>query len=694
MVCLAAFPISRFPLPAAFILAAAFAAQCGAAPTHAERKWTFENSLLRVSVNEASADWDVLDKRCNRTWRQAEEPAAAGKASSSQVVVKRIVALSAPLEGVEIHLAYAQNTSSLPLVVRLSLLPDKAELACEVSGESDANVGELAIPRPLVLDVPEGKMVVPHQAGLLFGVDELERHGRKFTLTMPWFGAEDMTTGQGYMAILETPDDAFLRGCKVPGDRRDVLSMRPVFIAQKGKLGYARRLLYHFLDRGGYVAMAKRYRHYAREKGLVKTLAEKRKERPAVDRLVGAVNIYGRDFRNMEEIKKLGIERAVVSGFTKDQARRLNDWGYLASHYDIYTDLYEPGTPPSKWERCEGFSFPQDVVKRADGSNQVGWCPVLDPRTGKKNPSYVICTTCGLRVLRDKMPRRLAESPYSAYFLDCVTASALYECHDPAHPLTRSADREARMRQFAFLSDDLGLVTGSEQGRGWAVAVADYFEGVMSTAAFFANPKEIHQMPFLSLDPDPRYARYEEYGVNPRRQVPLFQLVYGDCCETTWRWGDNSHRMPALWWKKDLLAIVHAAIPTWVLWRPQRDLFQSNTDRFRESYEHVFRWRRAVGYAEMIDHQQLARDGLVQRSSFANGASVTVNFDTQPWTQPEGARILLPPRSFLIEGTAPRRAGLTVDTPIRVRDQWQPRRAPHRGGSETSRPCGAPGERD
>ena len=97
---------------------------------------------------------------------------------------------------------------------------------------------------------------------------------------------------------------------ELPGDQREVLSMRPVFMPQKGKLGYARRLLYHFVDRGGYVAMAKRYRLYAGEKGLVKTLAEKRKERPAIDRLVGAVNIYGNDFRNIEELKKLGIERA------------------------------------------------------------------------------------------------------------------------------------------------------------------------------------------------------------------------------------------------------------------------------------------------------------------------------------------------------------------------------------------------
>ncbi len=47
-----------------------------------------------------------------------------------------------------------------------------------------------------------------------------------------------------------------------------------------------------FWSGGGYVAMAKRYREYAKQTGLFKTLEEKRKSIPAVDLLVGAVNIW------------------------------------------------------------------------------------------------------------------------------------------------------------------------------------------------------------------------------------------------------------------------------------------------------------------------------------------------------------------------------------------------------------------
>ncbi len=376
-------------------------------------------------------------------------------------------------------------------------------------GDPGLKFGELTFPAPFVLDDPEGVLVIPQNAGLLFRVDELEWDGKTLGgfMSMPWFGETDLASGQGYICIFATPDDVMYKGRKVRGAERDVLSAQPCFQPQKGTFGYTRRLLYHFADRGGHVALAKRYRAYAKTRGLVKTLEEKRRERPSIDRLVGAVNIYCDHFQNVEELRKLGIERAMVSGFSKDNVRKINDLGYLSSHYDIYTDLYESGTPPGKWERCEGFDFPRDVIKKTDGSNQIGWCPFTDKKTGIKYPSYVICWTCGLRTLKEKMPKRLAESPFSAYFLDCVTATGLYECYDPAHPLTRTTDREARVGQLDYLTRGLGLVAGSEQGRDWAVPVADYFEGVMSTTAFFANPKEIHAMPFETLSSDPSFSR-------------------------------------------------------------------------------------------------------------------------------------------------------------------------------------------
>ena len=645
------------------VLLSVFPSVSHAEPIHEDGHWILENGKIRVNVHDSTANWEVLDKRCGRLWRQPR--------LSDNVVVKGIVPKSPASDGIQIDLNYKQsNGEVVSLTIHLWLDTNEADLHFELSGDFSTSIHELALPAPLVLDEPRGKLVIPQAAGLLFGVDELDWDKGHLggNRSMPWFGATDLATGQGYAAIFETWDDAGFRGAKVIGEKTEILSVQPFFKPQKGRLGYARRILYHFADSGSYVTLAKRYRAYAKQTGLLKTLAEKRKQRPNIDRMVGAVNIYCSHFENIEELRRMGIERAMISGFSGEHVRQMNEWRYLPGRYDIYTDLYETGTYPSKMERCKGFTFPNDVIKKADGSNQVGWCPIVDPKTGEKVPSYVICSICGLRTLQEKMPPRLAKSPYTSYFLDCVTSARLYECFDPQHPMTRTTDREARMQQFEYLSGELGLVVGSETGRDWGVPSADYLEGIMSTAAFFANPKAIHEMPFASCESTPRY---EEYGTNPARRVPLFQLVYGDCIETTWRWGDNTHRMPKLWAQKDLLHIIHASMPTWVLWDPQQSLFWGNRDRFKQCYDNVCRWRRAVGYSEMINHERLTEDGLVQRSSFANGAAATVNFATETRTVND---ITLPPHSFLITGDAPELAGLPVNNPVQVDDHWKPRK--------------------
>ncbi len=585
--------------------------------------------------------------------------------------LRSITPLPTPAKGVEIALDYpGQQGDDIPLTARLWLLPGAGDLAFELSGAEELSFKELAYPAPMVLEEVTGRLVIPQMAGLLFGVDELQWDGRVIggNLSMPWYGQTDLARGDGVITIIQTADDARFIGAKVPTAAGDRLSVQMVFEPQLGRFGYTRRLLFHFAGEGSYTALAKRYRAYAKETGLLKTLAEKRRQRPSIDKLVGAVNIYGSHWANIEELHQRGIERALVSGMSEN-AQQMLDWGYLPGRYDIYTDLYDPHTPPGKWERCEGFSFPDDVVKKADGSNHAGWCPWTDPKTGEKIPSYVICWKRGLEVLKEKMPKRLAQTPYASYFLDCVTSVGLYECYDPRHPLTRTRDREARVGQLGYLSDDLKLVVGSESGRDWSSHVADYFEGILSTASFFANFKAIHELPFASCEPTERYL---EYGINPARRVPLYQLVYGDCMETTWRWGDNTHRMPALWWQKELVEMIHAGMPTFVLWDVQQELFWGNVDRFVDTYNRVCRWRRAVGYSEMLRHERLSDDGLVQRSSFANGAAITVNFAPES-RMADG--VAMPRYSYLLTGDPEILVGLPVGVPVKQDDRWSPK--PH-----------------
>ncbi|MFZ2639709.1 MAG: hypothetical protein WA117_01885, partial [Verrucomicrobiia bacterium] len=140
-----------------------------------------ENGALRVTVDETNATWEVLDKRCNRLWRQAVD--------TTGIVVKSIKPLPSPAKGAELHVLYSSGKDiSLPLTVRVCFAPGQADVAYEISGDFGATIKEVNLPAPFILDDAEGYLVIPHNAGLLFGVNELEWNGKALGgfMSMPW----------------------------------------------------------------------------------------------------------------------------------------------------------------------------------------------------------------------------------------------------------------------------------------------------------------------------------------------------------------------------------------------------------------------------------------------------------------------------------------------------------------------------
>jgi len=89
------------------------------------------------------------------------------------------------------------------------------------------------------------------------------------------------------------------------------------------------------------------------------------------------------------------------------------------------------------------------------------------------------------------------------YFSDTIFAAGLYECFDPNHPTTPADNLRYKQQLCDYLRGQFGLF-GSEEGREWGVAHADYFEGLMSHRTHFQRPSDMDLI------------------------IPLFELVYGD----------------------------------------------------------------------------------------------------------------------------------------------------------------------
>jgi hypothetical protein len=128
-------------------------------------------------------------------------------------------------------------------------------------------------------------------------------------------------------------------------------------------------------------------------------------------------------------------------------------------------------------------------------------------------------------------------------------------------------------------------------------------------------------------------------------RLPLWELVYHDCAVSHWYWGDYNNKLPALWDKRDLFNLLYGTVPMFMF---DRELWAQNRERFARSYRNVCPVARAVGYAEMTDHRFLTGDRGVQRTTFANGVTVTVNFGQEAYELSSGTTVA--PMGFAVTG--------------------------------------------
>ncbi len=591
---------------------------------------TLANATLEVTFRPAQATFAIRDKRSGTAWQQ--------RPGGSLVVVE------AHKQGDGLAFGLLDPASMLRLEGTLRLQADGPELLVELRGEGDL-AGAVAYPLPFA---PARGMllILPVNEGISYPVDDSTLGPMRYHLygghglCMPWYG---MTDGRrGLMCLVETPNDAEVDLPRLDGR----LHLAPLWVPEKGRFGYPRRIRYVVFDDGGYVAMAKRYRAYAQQTGLFKTLAEKRRQNPHVDLLVGAVNVWCWDrdpVSLVQQMQAAGIRRILWSNrASPEQIRQMNDLGVLTSRYDIYQDLMDPAMFPKlrgvhpDWT-TEGW--PKDIVLGSDG----GWIPGWRVR-GKDGQWYacaVLCDRQAIDYARRRIPPELKTHPYRCRFIDTTTASPWRECYAADHPMTRTESRNYKMELLRFVSETCGLVTGSETGHDAAVPVVHYFEGMLSLGPYRVPDAGRNMAEILDEVPE----RVAKFQTGPFYRLPLWELVYHDCVVAQWYWGDYNNKLPNLWRLRDLWNALYGTPPMFMF---NRELWAKNRQRFVESYRTATPVARATGYVEMLSHRWLTDDHTVQETRFANGVSVIVNFGSQPYRLADGTA--LEPLSYRATG--------------------------------------------
>ena len=551
-------------------------------------------------------------------------------------------------------------------VIRAELIEDRPELKITTRAAEGNIPMEKNLPSipGFILDAEEPVVAcADFTSGHIYPLSSLPFTYSPFNLSadLPFIAITDLKTGEGYGILADTPDDAVVGMLKTPlGAKATTCVPQVAWMPTLRHFGETPRAYrFVFVDKGGYVTVAKAFRSWAQKNGYLVTLRDKAWHNPNVNKLMGAADIWdGNSLEFCKLAKSYNIDKLLINGqFNAQDMKQAANMGYLLGKYDVYTDIYNN----KETINASSAPLPGHAVQKADGTTMKAWTTFDGSRTSWKR-----CTALIPAAAKICMPPDLAKYPYNARFLDVTTSEGLYECYNPDHPMTRSDKRRYSEEVSHYMANwqtgYLNLVTGGEHGKWWCAKDMHYVEGMQSGGhANYSWPAGHLKRP-ESKTHDPRNpdkptnaftTRYEVYGVGPKFRVPLWDLVFHDCITTTWYWGDSTDFLikaaPEITPRKDAFNVLYASMPMY--WMNKQGLWKNDRNAFLRSYFHATKVHEAVGMEEMTAHYFLNSDRTVQMTSFADGTDVIVNMDPTPQIVTlKDRQYTLPCNGFAVDG--------------------------------------------
>ncbi|MGD6755961.1 glycoside hydrolase [Streptomyces sp. BH105] len=391
------------------------------------------------------------------------------------------------------------------------------------------------------------------------------------------------------------------------------------------------------------VSSATEYRDYLEAHGKLRSLKQKIRENPKVERLLGAVHAYAwgdaRTAEGVETLHKLGVSRLWL-GYDADDApmdkqavRAAERHGFLVGPYDSYANGQPTDgadNPSSAWPAPV---YPDFCVRNWKGEIKKGFggrgCYLSSQAFRQAEPRE--------HYLNDRAKKMTANGADS-YFLDVDAAGELFTDSSTAHRMNKKQDRANRLhRMRALASFGKRLVLGSESAGAWAAPALSFNHGAQTPVhdglwklendkekwggyapagepAFFFKP--------VTLPSSLAKAMYD-----PRYRIPLYETALHGSVINTDRWELPYDKLPDQKTARALMSALYNTPLNFTL--GGRNL--TSTGKEMAALQHYFApLHKAAGTERMTGYQRLTKDGTVQRSEFGDGRlTVTANFGTR-----------------------------------------------------------------
>lgn len=456
---------------------------------------------------------------------------------------------------------------------------------------------------------------------------------------MPWFA--QVREREGYLAVCVTPWNAGYQAEHPAKEPYTKVGIR--FESSLGKMDYRRIVKYTFLSDCDYNDICKVYRNYVNEQGRLRTLEEKAIRNPSVNDLIGCAFVHqgiktfvqpDSEFYDPQNPEKNNH----VTSFAKreEDIRYFHEMGVekLYLHLDGWAEPGYDNCHPDYTPACEeaggwkgmkslvdtvhkcGFLFGihdqyRDYYLSASSFDENFACHLPDGTIPRHRrwaggpQSYLCGTQAPYYVKRNFEELAKHGIQLDCAYLDVFTCNEGDECDNPMHRMTRKECYEYRCRCFEYLLKN-GILSSSEEVNDWAV------------------PSQIfcHYAPYDFMMQKPGTPKQ---GL----PVPLYNLVYHDCVIQPWMMEKVSEEEDYM-----LYALLNGGAPYLV-----RDAAYPNIDgafdenvkiNLEEQIERakvVSVFQEKVGKREMLRHEFVDGNTKVQKTTFAGGISVIVDFE-------------------------------------------------------------------
>ena len=473
---------------------------------------------------------------------------------------------------------------------------------------------------PIRSITPEGKIAATDHSVLQSHVIE--------SWSMSWWGFQKGRSAM--MTIVETPDDASYQFKHPAGGPTEI---GPRWISQLARFNYPRSARMVFFEQGNYVEMAKRYRRYVMDTGQFVSLKEKIARTPAVASLLGTAQTRISILHNLSpdsdryDTKDLSKNYSLVS--FDERAKQLRDlrshgfdhvlvfisgWphlGYDRQHpdslpppekaggwagfkrlvdtclelgypyilHDQYRDYYldAPSYDPQFAVREEDARLPAQAFPGSRfGDSKQGDMPLMRHWDGGRQAYLNNRFWLGQLVKNYQLFFEHDIKPQGIY-IDVIGYVPPDADFNPEHPTTRTEAMAGRAATMTWARHNLGIVA-TEAGADWTIPYVDLIN--------------------------------QSGGGSKAILVPLYNLVYHDAVIVSYGARDQQSL---------LRGILNGGVP---------ELPITPTDEQTQTLMRaMMALHKRVGLLEMTRHEFLDSNYRSERTTFADGTTVTVDWD-------------------------------------------------------------------